>query len=224
MHRRCKYLLVFERDEKMSVFDPDRKRSARGKLRVQSLLDSAGRVFGDVGYHAATTNLIAAEGGVSPATLYQFFPNKDALADALATQYAEELMIQERGFDPVAIGKMPLDTAIAHITDIVIEFHCKHPAFLTLLTEAPLSQDTRQKKHQLSQTFNEKLAELLVTRNRSLSAKESLWHADVCLTVLKGFLPLLVRKKKGTRERFIESLNQVLVRYLTPAVEGKSRE
>jgi len=62
----------------MSVFAPDRKRNARGERRVTSLLDAAGRVFAERGYHAATTNAIAAEGKVSPATLYQFFPDKEA--------------------------------------------------------------------------------------------------------------------------------------------------
>ena len=74
----------------MPVFAPDRKRNVRGERRVASLLDAAARVFGELGYHAATTNAIAAEAKVSPATLYQFFPNKEAIADALVTRYAME--------------------------------------------------------------------------------------------------------------------------------------
>ena len=75
----------------MPVFVPDRKRTLRGERRVASLLDAAGHVFGELGYHAANTNAIAAEAKVSPATLYQFFPNKEAIADALETRYAMEL-------------------------------------------------------------------------------------------------------------------------------------
>ena len=63
---------------------------------MASLLDAAGRVFGELGYHAATTNAIAAEGRVSPATLYQFFPNKEAIADALVTRYAMDLAKEVR--------------------------------------------------------------------------------------------------------------------------------
>jgi AcrR family transcriptional regulator len=54
----------------MTVFAPNRKRNSRGERRVASLLDAAGRVFEELGYHAATTNAIAAEAKVSPATLY----------------------------------------------------------------------------------------------------------------------------------------------------------
>ncbi len=70
----------------MPVFVPDRKRTLRGERRVASLLDAAGHVFGELGYHAANTNAIAAEAKVSPATLYQFFPNKEAIADALVNR------------------------------------------------------------------------------------------------------------------------------------------
>src|SRR6266542_6598743 len=64
---------------------PAPRRQARGERRIAQLLDAAGEVFATVGYAAATTNAIAAQAGVSPGTLYQFFPNKQAMAEALAT-------------------------------------------------------------------------------------------------------------------------------------------
>ena len=79
---------------------------------MASLLDAAGRVFGDLGYHAATTNAIAAEGKVSPATLYQFFPNKDAIADALVTRYAMDLAKEVRAADIQELVAAPLQEAI----------------------------------------------------------------------------------------------------------------
>src|ERR1700721_2361790 len=120
----------------MSVFAPDRKRNARGERRVASLLDAAGRVFGDLGYHAATTNAIAAKAKVSPATLYQFFPNKEAIADALVTRYAMDLRKKERAADKQELAAAPLEQTIRQVTGVVIEFHRKHAAFRTLLAEA----------------------------------------------------------------------------------------
>src|SRR6202050_4161753 len=123
----------------MSVFAPDRKRNARGERRVASLLDAAGRVFGELGYHAATTNAIAAGGKVSPATLYQFFPNKEAIADALVTRYAMDLAKKERTAGILELASAPLEDVIRQVTGVVIQFHRKHPAFRTLYAEAPLS-------------------------------------------------------------------------------------
>ena len=60
------------------------------------------RCFNRLGYHQTTTNVIATEAGVSPATLYQFFPNKEAIASALASMYAREMAEQNGLLTPKA--------------------------------------------------------------------------------------------------------------------------
>src|SRR5579862_10053631 len=97
----------------MGVYVSERKRSTRGKQRIESLLDAACQVFGEIGYHGATTNAIAAAAGVSPATLYQFFPNKEALASALASRYAREMAEVERAIDPE--GELSFTEAVGEL-------------------------------------------------------------------------------------------------------------
>ena len=207
----------------MSVFAPDRKRNARGERRVASLLDAAGRVFGKLGYHAATTNAIAAEGKVSPATLYQFFPNKEAIADALVARYAMELAKQERVADIQKLASAPLEEAIREVTGVVIEFHRKHPAFATLHAEAPLSKDAAEQKRLLSQTFIDHLSGVLRARNPKLDKQDALWNAEIVLTALIGFLPGLAGRKTSNRSRTIDSLNQMLVCYLESVLKPPQR-
>jgi AcrR family transcriptional regulator len=207
----------------MSVFAPDRKRNARGERRVESLLDAAGRVFGELGYHAATTNAIAAEGKVSPATLYQFFPNKEAIADALVTRYAMELAKEVRAADIQGLVSAPLEEAIRQFTGVVIEFNRKHAAFNTLYTEAPLSKDTHEQKQLLSQTFIDHLSAVLMARNSQLDKQDVLWSAEIVLTTVKGFLPALAGRKTSARSRTIDALNQMLVRYLEPVLKPPKR-
>jgi AcrR family transcriptional regulator len=208
----------------MSVFAPDRKRNVRGERRVASLLDAAGRVFGEVGYHAATTNAIAAEGKVSPATLYQFFPNKEAIADALVARYAMDLAKEERAADIQELASAPLEEAIRQLTGVVIEFHRKHPAFRTLYAEAPLSKGTLEQKHLLSQTFIDHLSEVLRARNPKLDKQEAPWSAEIVLTALIGFLPAIARRKASAQSRTIDALNQMLVRYLEPVLKPPKRQ
>jgi AcrR family transcriptional regulator len=205
------------------VFAPDRKRNARGERRVASLLDAAGRVFGDLGYHAATTNAIAAEGKVSPATLYQFFPNKEAIADALVTRYAMDLAKEVQAGDIQQLVAAPLEEAIRQVTGVVIEFNRKHAAFHTLYTEAPLSKDTLEQKQLLSQTFIDHLSEVLIARNPQLDKQEVLWSAGIVLTTVKGFLPALAGRKTSARSRTMDALNQMLVRYLEPVLKPPKR-
>ncbi|MDE1148695.1 MAG: helix-turn-helix domain containing protein [Azospirillaceae bacterium] len=63
----------------------------RGRERVAALLAAASAVFAEKGYDAATMTEIAARAGAPIGSLYQFFPNKAVLGDALLTRYAEAL-------------------------------------------------------------------------------------------------------------------------------------
>src|SRR2546429_2624375 len=67
------------------------QRRARGLQRIASILDAAETVFARMGYEEATTNHIAAQAQISPGSLYQFFANKEEIAQALASRYTEEL-------------------------------------------------------------------------------------------------------------------------------------
>lgn len=67
-------------------------RQARSAARVELLLDVAEEVFEEVGYDAATTNLVAQRAGVPVGTLYRWFPDKVALAEALTDRYLDRLV------------------------------------------------------------------------------------------------------------------------------------
>lgn len=66
-------------------------RQARSAARVEHLLDVAEHVFEEVGYDAATTNLVASRAEVPVGTLYRWFPDKGALAEALTDRYLARL-------------------------------------------------------------------------------------------------------------------------------------
>ncbi len=51
------------------------------------MLDAAGHVFAETGFDGATTEAIAERAGVSIGSLYQYFPNKEALFEAIADRY-----------------------------------------------------------------------------------------------------------------------------------------
>lgn len=63
----------------------------RGRRRVQQLLDAAAQVIAESGVDNATTNAVAARAETSVGVLYKFFPNKQAIVEALALRYIEEI-------------------------------------------------------------------------------------------------------------------------------------
>ena len=71
-------------------------RLSRGARRAQ-LLVAARDVFTAQGYHAAAMDEIAERAGVSKPVLYQHFPGKLDLYQALLTTYADELVERVQG-------------------------------------------------------------------------------------------------------------------------------
>jgi len=65
---------------------PMQRRSAE---RVQRMLDAAQQLVADIGYEAMSTTLIADRARVSIGSLYQFFPDKQAVVRAVALRNLE---------------------------------------------------------------------------------------------------------------------------------------
>lgn len=198
----------------MTVFDPNRKRNARGAQRQEALLLAAADVFGHVGYHQTTTNEIARRAGVSPATLYQFFPNKEAIASALASKYARKMAEAEKAID--SEGTLSFTEAIAELIDVCISFNRKHPEFHTLVMDAPLSPSAREDKMLLGQVFIDFIASRLRREIPALSRSEAAHHGQVALMIFRGILDELTVASLHARPRLQQAMRNAVLRYLTP--------
>lgn len=62
----------------------------RSRETVGYVLEAAAQLFGELGYERTTTNLVAERAGVSIGSVYQYFPNKEALLLALAELHLGE--------------------------------------------------------------------------------------------------------------------------------------
>src|ERR1700721_1704153 len=123
------YMIPFCENPPVTVFDPNRKRNARGEQREQALLHAAAAVFVRLGYHQTTAKSIASEASVSPATIYQFFPNKEAIASALASMYARAMAEAEQAID--SEGALSFTEAIHELIDVCMAFNGPRPELHT---------------------------------------------------------------------------------------------
>lgn len=206
----------------MAVYDPNRKRNARGEQRQQELLRAAAVVFGRVGYHEATTNAIAAEAGVSPATLYQFFPNKEGVASALAASYARGMAERERAIDPD--GTLSFKEAVCELLDVCLDFNRRHPEFHTIVVDAPLSDGAREEKQALGQAFVDFIATRLRRESPAMTRAEATHHGQVALMIFRGILDEFTKASASGRLRLERAMRDAILRYLEPAVtQGKAR-
>ncbi|OLM29765.1 Transcriptional regulator, TetR family [Pseudonocardia sp. Ae717_Ps2] len=98
---------------------PRGARLSHGARRAQLLL-AARDVFADQGYHAAAMDDIAERAGVSKPVLYQHFPGKLELYQALLTTYAEELVERvSNAIERTEHNKERVQAAVAAYFDFV---------------------------------------------------------------------------------------------------------
>jgi AcrR family transcriptional regulator len=215
----CKFLLgflFFCENHPVAVFNPNRKRNARGEQRRQDLLRAAAAVFGRLGYHETTTNAIAGEAGVSPATLYNFFPNKEAIASTLATNYARQMAEEEQAID--SEGSLSFAEAIQQLLDVCMSFNRRHPEFHTLVVDAPLSATAREEKQALGQVFVDFIAARLRRELPTLSRAEAVHHGRVALMIFRGILDELTTAPPSARPRLQQAMRDATLRYLEPVL------
>jgi AcrR family transcriptional regulator len=103
-----------------------------GRQRVAELLQAAAAVIQERGFEAATMAEIAARANAKIGSLYRFFPNKDAVAEALMRRYAEALQGEYDAIHAHAADATPEELADILI-DLMVKLYPKARAFAALL-------------------------------------------------------------------------------------------
>lgn len=107
---------------------PVQERSAK---RVAQMLDATGELIDELGYDAVTTTLIAKRAEVAVGSLYQFFPGKRAVVQALTQRNLDRFMtaVTER------LGHVDHGhwwDIVDSLLDIYLTMHREIPGFATV--------------------------------------------------------------------------------------------
>jgi len=168
----------------------------RGKLRVAALLDAGAAVFVEKGYDAATMTEIAARAGAAIGSLYQFFPSKEALADALLARYCERLVgglrdIAERA---PALGASGVADALV---DLMLDLRAERAIGLALVDTMVDAPDRRA---MLRGALRGGLADIVRAADPSLPAARAAAMAPMIQQILKA-VPALAEEAAEAEAR-----------------------
>jgi AcrR family transcriptional regulator len=104
---------------------------ARSRERLRRVLDAADDVLAAEGAEAFTTTRLAEAAGVSIGSVYRFFPDKEAIVEALAVRYWSD-------FEDLVAGVVeadeaqPLDDPVGAVLDVLVAGFRARPGFLGL--------------------------------------------------------------------------------------------
>lgn len=199
-------------------------RQSRGQKRVDLLLDAAASVIAESGIEAATAEAIALRARTAKGSLYQFFPNRDAVLAALALRYADEMhAIHERSL-PLDSDGVTLKQLIDRIVNPLADFHDRHPAFRRVFASMEVTgDDTRSApsrlRARLFDSFVDRLDVVFAARNIHLQARERRRAAMVSTSIGHALLARRERASAADKRPILEDLKRILVAYLEPILE-----
>ena len=202
-----------------------RKQPSQGRSRVtvEVIIEAAARVFERQGYAKTTTNHIADRAGVSIGSLYQYFPNKEAILVVLLEQHMSQVAtaLQEVRAH-VESAPHDLRAVLRHYVDIMVEQHARNPRLQhVLLEEAPRPPHLHQLWHGIEQAMVQTTVELLQAHPqvRVRDARAAAYLLVQCVETLTHRF-VVEPPVELPRERFVGELVDMLTRYLQGDAPG----
>ena len=171
-------------------------RQERSRLTVDRILVASAQVFHEAGYTSATTNDIALEARISVGSLYQYFPNKDAILVALTRHH----------IDTATAGLVSLVSALSPedgiretfrtVVDFLVEQHDLDELHLLVMHQAPRTHEISLALDEARTRLVEMTAHFLAVqlpddRERLLAARM------VVATIDAGVHDVILREPRG---------------------------
>ena len=196
---------------------------ARSRARVERLLEAADTVLATEGFGALTIRRLAAQARVPVGTIYQFFPDMQAILDALALRYLAEFaeLIEavvaraesEHWTDPVQV-----------LLDAFINLYRSRPGYLAIWGGQHLSPEIRQADDENNALIANGVRRTLIAQLGLPDSEELMRTCEVTVRVCDALLQYAFRKGPQADEQVLTEmirlqrlyLDDLLVRHRLP--------
>ncbi len=177
----------------------------------RGLLEAASAVIAERGFEAATVAEVAARADARIGSLYRFFPNKDALAEALRDRYIERMAA---AYDAAErrVGAMSVDELADFLVDFMLVHHAETRALSALLDPHGQGADVWAA---IRSFVIQRIARLLSLRTPALGNEAAQDLAILVLNVMKLMVAMTVGETAPTSAGAVENLRAMNRIYLS---------
>jgi len=182
---------------------------ARASARRGRFLEVAAQLIAQSGYDAVTMTAIAENAQASIGTLYDYFPDKPALALALLARYTEEADAHWKAL--LTPARLRSKAVLADVfIEGILDFVRQRPAYLALL-DAPIAYArTKSARRPLRRT----IARAFKRLHPEMPAKQAVLVAEIIVTLIKSFLAVYRRAAARDRAQVEAEFRRLLRLYL----------
>jgi AcrR family transcriptional regulator len=197
----------------LSAREPKRE---RGKQRVAALLDAGAELFAEKGYEATTMTEIASRAGAAIGSLYQFFPSKEALAEALFDRFAERWAASFARVEELAPG-----SSAREVADLLVDHKLKQRTdrdAAIALSGAVAGIVERRKP--LGDALRGRIAAILSAGNPALGQDEAAAAAIIVNQIMK-MIPALASTEDERAAVLVGEARKLLALYIDEVLERR---
>lgn len=188
----------------------------RSQERVKQILDIAEQLFLEVGYEATTTRAIAARAEVSVGSLYQFFPDKEAILKALAVRYLKTQYQRFIDLHKAQSLTLPLANYVDHLIDTFDQFYTDYPGSRAIFKQLldTITWSAIEKIDEVEYQVVDELARFFHARQPSLPLTKCERIALVITKTITELLWLSLSRDQEFRQELVAETKLLALSYL----------
>jgi AcrR family transcriptional regulator len=192
-----------------------RPRQDRSRATVDSILAATARVLVKRGFDGLTTNAVADAAGVSIGSLYQYFPNKEALVAALIEQHVEQMNAAILS-ELTRVAQLPMVEAVRAVIELTIRAHSIEPELHRVLTEQVPRVGRMARLRELDGICHRMVAGILAARQDELAIRDPDTAAFVLVAAIEAIThrAALLAPERLRDPRLIDEAVALVTRYL----------
>lgn len=195
---------------------------SRGQATFDQILDTTARLLDDLGLESVNTNAIAKSAGINVATLYQYFPNKQAVLLALYMRHSRQRADTARELFS-GIGRNPdWPAQIDAMVEGMARLRARLPGLAALMQAMRIDPELREHHFREGERIAALFAEELA-RSRRLSIAEARLVARCAIEVNVALIDLWRAGPRRSNRRILDELKQVHRLYLGRYLSAPAR-
>lgn len=188
---------------------------ARSWERFHCILDAAADLFSEIGYESVTTDEIAARANTSVGGLYRFFPDKEAVFNALLDRYLNQLRELSAALHTEEAMQVPLDIYINQLVDAFDRFVSANPGFRTVFVQSRLISTTVAMNAGFYQELAQQFTVYFAARNPALEPSHRELIATISVEVACTLDILAVSRDRTFQHQVLGETKKLLIAYLS---------
>ncbi|EPG73054.1 transcriptional regulator, TetR family [Leptospira fainei serovar Hurstbridge str. BUT 6] len=201
---------------------PSQKRAIQ---RVQNILDVVASLLDEVGAEAITTNLIAQKAEIPIGSLYQYFPNKHAILNAVGKRHLERVNAMFMGFLSVEVDDTGWPELIDNVIDAFANLYLTEPGFVPLWSNIKMDPELveidRENNRYIASSVSNLFSRIVPGMKENPEAEII---SRIIVEVTDSVLSRWLREKEDPvlAESILRELKVMLKAYLTHYIEGRT--